>query len=198
MPFNIGWCLALSLVLVISLSPRAEAVSNDYSHKIGSLCSQETKAVPGSPTEGGVLICLKDKSGLHWRDLRFVTADKYLDSILPSCNLATYSPPIKVSADHLKIFTRLATAYFGKRNLLPIKILQVTKAVKRYLTVGIHVCSNGVAASPGAWDGFMPLNASEGWLVYTRHKMVGFGNSRFLQVVKIGTSYKIVGAATSP
>ncbi|MBC7464335.1 MAG: hypothetical protein H7227_08770 [Actinobacteria bacterium] len=197
-PFNMRWCLVLSLVLVITLLPVAEAATSDYSPKIGSTCSREIQVLPGSPTNGGILICTKDKSGLHWRDLRYVTADKYLDSILSSCNLSTYSPPLKVSADHLKIFTRLATTYFDKRNLLPIKILQVNKAVRKYRTVGIHVCSNGVNVSPGAWNGFIPLNASEGWLVNTMHKMNGFGNSLLLQIVKIGSSYKIVGAVSGP
>jgi len=194
----IGWCLALSLVMFFSASPRAEAANNDYSHQIGSVCSLETQTVPWSPTKGGTLICLKDKSGLHWRDLLPVMADSHLDSILPSCNLERYSPPIKVSAVQLKIFTRLATDYFGKRHLLPIKILDVSKAVKKYSTVGIHVCSNGIAVTLGAWGGFMPLNATEGWLVDTLHKQNASGNSILLQMVKVGTRYKIVGAVTGP
>ncbi len=198
-PFIIGWCLALSLVLAISVLPMAEAVSKGYSPQIGSTCSKEAQALPGSPTNGGVMICMKDKSGLRWQDMGSLVADAHLNSILPKCALdAFYSPPIKVSPDHLKIFTRLATAYFSKRHLLPIKIVQVRKAVKKYLTTGIQVCSTGVTALLGAWSGFMPLNASEGWSVRTMHKMAGFGNSLFLQIVKIGSSYKIVGAATSP
>lgn len=142
---------------------------------------------------------MKEKSGLHWQDMGPLVADAHLNSILPKCAMdAFYSPVIKVSPDHLKIFTRLATAYFSKRHLLPIKIVQVRKAVKKYLTTGIQACSNGVTAPLGAWSGFMPLNASEGWSVYTMHKMAGFGNSLFLQIVKIGSSYKIVGAVTGP
>ena len=195
----IGSCLALSLVLAISVSPMAEAVSHGYSPKIGSICLKEAQALPGSPTNGGVLICLKNKSGLHWQDLGPVVADAHLNSILPKCAMdAFYSPPIKISPDHLKIFTRLAVAYFSKRHLLPIKIVQVRKAVKKYSTAGIQICSNGVTAPLGAWSGFMPLNASEGWSVYTVHRMAGFGNSLFLQIVKIGSSYKIIGAGTGP
>ncbi len=198
-PFIIGCCLALSLVLAISVSPMAEAVSNGYSPQIGSTCSKEAQALPGSPTNGGVLICMKNKSGLHWQNMGSLVADAHLNSILPKCAMdAFYSPPITVSPDRLKIFTRLATAYFSKRHLLPIKIVQVRKAVKKYLTAGIQACSNGLTAPLGAWSGFMPLNASEGWSVYTMHKMAGFGNSLFLQIVKIGSSYKIVSAATSP
>lgn len=198
-PFNIGWCVVLSLVLVITLSPAAVAAISSNTPQIGSACSRETQALPGSPANGGVLICMKNKSGLHWQDTDHMVADAHLNSILPKCSLdAFYSPIIKVSPDHLKIFTRLAKAYFSKRHLLPIKIVQVRKAVKKYMTVGIHACSNGLAALLGAWSGFMPLNASEGWSVYTMHKMAGFGNSLFLQIVKIGSSYRIVGAATSP
>lgn len=197
--FSIGWCVALSLVLAITLSPAAEAAFSGNTPQIGSACSRETQALPGSPPNGGVLICMKDKSGLHWRDMGHIVADAHLNSILPKCSLdAFYSPVIKVSPDHLKIFTRLATAYFSKRHLLPIKIVQVRKAVKKYMTAGIQVCSNGLASQLGAWSGFMPLNASEGWSVYTMHKMAGFGNSLFLQIVKIGSNYKIVGAGTSP
>lgn len=126
-------------------------------------------------------------------------ADAHLNSILPKCSLdAFYSPVIKVSPNLLKIFTRVATAYFSKRHLLPIKIAQVSKAVKKYMTAGTQACSNGLAAPLGAWSGFMPSNASEGWSVYTMHKMDGFGNSNFLHIVRIGSSYKIVGATTSP
>lgn len=198
-PFTIEWCLVLSLVLVITLSPAAEGAASGYSPEIGSTCAKETQALPGSPTNGGVIFCMKDNSGLHWQDMGALVADSHLNSILPKCALdAFYSPVIKVSPEHLKIFTRLATAYFSKRHLLPIKIVQVRKAVKKYLTTGIQACSNGLVAPLGTWSGFMPPNASEGWSVYTTHKMAGFGNSLFLQIVKIGSSYKIVGAATSP
>ena len=198
-PFVIGWSLTLSLVLTISASSQAGAVSNGYSPQIGSTCSKEAQALPGSPTKGGILICLKGKSGLRWQDMGSLVADAHLNSILPKCALdAFYSPAIKVSPDQLKIFTRLATAYFSKRHLLPIKIVQVRKAVKKYMTAGIQACSNGLTALVGAWSGFMPLNASEGWSVYTMHKMAGFGNSLFLEIVKIGSTYKIVGGGTSP
>lgn len=197
--FIIGWCLALSFVLAITLSQTAEGVTGGNSPQIGSTCSKEAQALPGSLPKGGVIICLKDNSGLHWKDMGSQVADAHLNSILPKCSLnAFYSPIIKVSPNLLKIFTRLATAYFSKRHALPIKIVQVSKAVKKYMTAGTQACSNGLGALLGAWSGFMPSNASEGWSVYILHKMDGFGNSLFLHIVRIGSNYKIVGAGTSP
>lgn len=198
-PFASGLCLALSLVLAITLSQTAEGATSGNSPQIGSTCSKEAQALPGGLPKGGVIICLRDNSGLHWQDMGSRVADAHLNSILPKCSLdAFYSPVIKVSPNLLKIFTRVATAYFSKRHLLPIKIVQVRKAVKKYMTAGTQACSNGLGALLGAWSGFMPSNASEGWSVYTMHKMDGFGNSLFLDIVRIGSSYKIVGAGTSP
>lgn len=197
--FASGLCFVLSLVLAITLSSTAEGATSGNSPQIGSTCSKEAQALPGSLPKGGVIICLKDNSGLHWQDMGSRVADAHLNSILPKCSLdAFYSPVIKVSPNLLKIFTRVATAYFSKRHLLPIKIVQVRKAVKKYMIAGTQACSNGLASPLGAWSGFMPSNASDGWSVYTMHKMDGFGNSLFLQIVRVGSSYKIVGAGTSP
>lgn len=191
--FDIRYCLVLTLISIISLSPRAEAASNDYTHQIGSACTHETQDVVKSPTQGGGLICLKDKSGLHWQDDLKVVVDAHLESILPRCGReALYSPPIKVSTAQMKIFMKLATDFFRKMQLLPFKITQVLKAVKKNQTVGTHPCTNGVGAPLGAWGGFMPLNASDGWELQTSFKVNRYGNAQFLRIAKIGTSYKIV------
>jgi len=180
-------------VSIIALSSTAEGASNDYSHQIGSNCSHEGQDVIRSITRGGGLICVMDKSGLHWQDDLKVVVDARLNSILPKCGkVALYTPPITVTADQMKIFLKLATDYFRKMQLLPFKITQIIKAVKKYQTFGIHPCTNGVGASLGGWGGFMPLDASGGWELQTSFKVNRFGNAQFLRIAKIGTSYKIV------
>ena len=191
--FNFGACLALAFVSIIALSSTAAGASNDYSHQIGSTCLHEGQDVSKSPTQGGGLICVMDTSGLHWQDDLKVIVDARLNTILPKCGkVALYSPPIKVSTAQMKIFLKLATDFFRKMQLLPFKITQVIKAVKKYQTVGIHPCTNGVGATVGAWGGFMPLNASGGWELQTSFKVNRFGNAQFLRIAKVGTSYKIV------
>lgn len=191
--FQFNRLLVVAVIAMVAISPEAEATANDYSHQIGSVCSHETQVVRMSPTKGGDLICVKDSSGLHWQNLALVTADTRLSKILPKCGtVRLYSQPIKLNINETKVFNRLINNYFGRQHLLPAKITMVLKAIGKNLTVGTHSCSNGVGGPVGGWGGFMPLNSSAGWQVWVTHKSNIFGNSSFLNIVRTGTTYKIV------
>lgn len=183
---------------MVSLSPEVEAATNDYSHQIGSSCLHEAQVVSMSPTEGGGLICFRSLSGLTWQNLDLVTADSRLNSILPKCGtVKLYSQPINLNTDESRMFNRLVTEYFGKQHLLPVKITKVFKAIGKNMTIGYHACSNGIRGPISGWGGFVPSNASAGWQVWTTHKANKFGSISFLNIVKIGTTYKIYNGGTS-
>ena len=63
---------------------------------------------------------------------------------------------------------------------------------------GINPCSNGVGVPLGSRGGSVPKTAKAAWLMYVIHKQNEFGNSNFVTIAQLGTSYKIVYEGTSP
>lgn len=63
---------------------------------------------------------------------------------------------------------------------------------------GIRPCSNGVGSLVGAYSGFIPKDASAGWSIMVVHKANGMGDTTFLHIVKIGSTYRVMDAGTSP
>ena len=162
--------------------------------QIGANCTLENEAINKPGISGGTLFCLRTSQGaLVWSNFNNLTADKYLNSVLPSC-----SSPLFKKALLTPGMIQLAQNYFKKRHLLPVKVTMWGEANRTLFAEGIRPCSNGVGSTLGAYSGFIPKEASAGWSIMVVHKANEFGDSNFLQIVKIGSTYKVMDVGTSP
>lgn len=161
--------------------------------QIGANCTLENEAINKPGISGGTLFCLRTARGLVWSDFNNLTADKYLNSVLPSCSTQLFKKSSLTPG-----MIQLAENYFKKRNLLPVKVTMWGEANRGLFAEGIRPCSNGVGSSVGAYSGFIPKEASAGWSIMVVHKANGFGDTNFLRIVKIGSAYKVMDGGTSP
>ncbi len=160
--------------------------------QIGAPCTKENEAINKPGISGGMLFCLKTPQGLFWHDFDKVIGNAYLNTVLPSCATPRYTKSTLTPE-----MTQLAEDYFKERNLLPVKVTMVGEAVRNLLAEGIRTCSNGIGLPLGGGSGFIPKEASAGWVIMVIHKMDQFGNTNFLSIVKIGNTYKVVAIGTS-
>jgi uncharacterized membrane protein len=160
--------------------------------QIGANCTLENETINKPGISGGMLICLRTARGLVWSDFNNLTADKYLNSVLPSCN-TPYQKSLLTPG-----MIQLAENFYKKRNLLPVKVTMWGEANRALFAEGIRPCSNGVGSSVGAYSGFIPKEASAGWSIMVVHKANGFGDTNFLYIVKVGSAYKVMDIGTSP
>lgn len=160
--------------------------------QIEANCTLENEAINKPGISGGMLICLRTARGLVWSDFNNLTADKYLNSVLPSCN-APYQKSLLTPG-----MIQLAENYYKKRNLLPVKVTMWGEANRALFAEGIRPCSNGIGSSVGAYSGFIPKEASAGWSIMVVHKANEFGDTNFLSIVKVGSAYKVMDVGTSP
>ncbi|HUW86846.1 MAG TPA: hypothetical protein VMW30_00495 [Candidatus Paceibacterota bacterium] len=160
--------------------------------QIGANCTLENEATNKPGISGGMLICLRTPRGLVWSDFNNLTADKYLNSVLPSCN-TPYQKSLLTPG-----MIQLAENYYKDRNLLPVKVTMWGEANRALFAEGIRPCSNGIGSSVGAYSGFIPKEASAGWSIIVVHKANEFGKTNFLSIVKVGSTYKVMDVGTSP
>lgn len=161
--------------------------------QIGANCTLENEAINKPGISGGTLFCLRTARGLVWSDFNNLTADKYLNSVLPSCNTQLFKKALLTPG-----MIQLAQNYYKDRNLLPVKVTMWGEANRALFAEGIRPCSNGVGSSVGAYSGFIPKDASAGWSIMVVHKANEFGNTNFLRIVKVGSAYKVMDGGTSP
>ncbi len=160
--------------------------------QVGASCTQENEVIDKSGISGGTIFCLKTLEGFIWSDFNNLTADAYLNSVLPSCN-TPYQKSLLTPG-----MIQLAENYYKDRNLLPVKVTMWGEANRALFAEGIRPCSNGIGSSIGAYSGFIPKEASAGWSIMVIHKANEFGKTNFLSIVKIGSDYKIMNVGTSP
>lgn len=161
--------------------------------QIGANCTLENEAINKPGISGGMLICLRTARGLVWSDFNNLTADKYLNSVLPSCSAQVFKKALLTPG-----MIQLAENYYKDRHLLPVKITMWGEANRALFAEGIRPCSNGVGSPVGAYSGFIPKEASAGWSIMVVHKANEFGDTNFLRIVKVGSAYKVMDGGTSP
>jgi len=161
--------------------------------QVGASCTLENEAINKPVISGGMLICLRTARGQVWSDFNNLTVDKYLNSVLPSCNTQVFKKSVLTPE-----MIQLAENFYKKRNLLPVKVTMWGEANRALFAEGIRPCSNGIGSSVGAYSGFIPKEASAGWSIMVVHKANGMGDTNFLHIVKIGSVYKVMDAGTSP
>ncbi len=179
---------------------KLRSIKLSHSTQIGNTCKSELQTRTRIENLGNekILICVKETKGLYWEDIDLVKVDKRLNELLPSCKIGYVKALPHASISQKRIFLKLATNYFSKRNLLPIKLDSVDPISINLAKLGPNVCSNGMGEPLGDRTGFVPSGATEAWEALVIHKKNEIGQDNFLQIVLLHGSYKVVGASTSP
>ena len=188
---------SFSIIIISTLLGSGGVAQAATIPKIGTHCAVENQEIVASIAIGGSQMCLKTSAGLVWKSSTTLLATKYLDHVLPKCTDSLYTK-VSVSAELRRILTFLVTKHYQERNLLPIKVTNISGVIVNRNLEGINPCSNGVGVPLGSRGGSIPKNASAAWIIYVMHKQNDFGNSNFITIAHLGTSYKIVYEGTSP
>ena len=112
---------------------------------------------------------------------------------LPSCEISSWYSPTKVNEEENTVITE----YFTKAKLMPISFLDAMKANRKFMSAGWHTCTNK-GSSNGGYEGFIPTNATEGFLVGVHHKTDLYGSFNYMQLARIDGQLVVVGVVTSP
>ena len=113
-------------------------------------------------------------------------------SSLPNCSPSSWYSKAEITADEREVLT----AYFAKKKLLPISFFDARKADSKLMSVGVHECKN-VGSSNGSYAGFIPNNATEGFVIGVKHKSDQFGSMNYMQMARIDGKLVVIGGGTS-
>ena len=188
----------VSILLMLGFLAPVQA-SNDgiFGRPLGSKCGIETEELPQSGNSGGTQMCLLTAKGLIWQDSTSLVANARLAKVLPDCRISRILTS-KISISLSKSLTAVASNYYEKRRLLPIKVDAINAVKVSLNTIGLHPCSNGIGAPVGDWTGSVPIEAKAAWLLAVTHKKNEFGNFHFIFIAQVGTKFEVVGEGTAP
>ncbi len=111
---------------------------------------------------------------------------------LPSCQPNDWYSKSEVTAEEKTVLTD----YFAKAHLLPLTFFDARKADRRFMSAGWHECINKGGPN-GGYEGFIPANASEGFVVGVVHKADLFGSTNYVQLARIDGKLVVIGSGTS-
>ena len=187
----------VALLLLGTVAPSFASTVATPDQAVGSKCRLENEEISKSAKYGGSQMCVLTTKGLFWKESTYMVATPRMNKMLPKCG-SSRGTNAKLSSKLDTTLTSVATAYFQKQNLLPIKVSQIVGVSVMLNSVGIHACSNGVDAPLGGWGGSIPVKAKAAWLLPVNHKINRFGNFDFLYVALVGGKYLVVGEGTGP
>lgn len=184
-------------ILIGSFAPAFASNVGIFGRPLGSKCGIENEELAQSDSAGGTQMCVKTPRGLIWMDSTKMIATPRMVQLLPKCGIDRFFTT-KISSTTVKSLTAVATNYFKKQNLLPIKIGSINAVSVNLNLIGLHPCSNGLGAPIGDWTGSIPGNAQGAWLLAVTHKKNNFGNFHFMYVARLGNKLEVEGLGTGP
>jgi len=196
---NRGRTTAIVVVLFLLgfLVPVQASNVGIFGRPLGSKCGIENEELPQSGNSGGTQMCLLTANGLIWKDSTSLVANARLAKVLPRCGISRILSS-KIPMFLAKLLTEVASNYYEKRRLLPIKVNAINAVKVSLDTIGLHPCSNGIGAPLGDWTGSVPIEAKAAWLLAVTHKKNSFGNFHFIYIAQVGSKYEVVGEGTGP
>ena len=189
--------LLSALVLFGTLSSVEASNVGIFGRSLGSKCGLENEEIVQLGGKGGTQMCVMTSKGLIWQDSTYLVANQRLVKTLPNCGVNRFFK-VQITSALAKTLSTVATSYFQKQNLLPIKIDLIYGVTLPLNSIGLHPCSNGLGVAIGGWSGSIPSNAKVAWLLAVTHKTNEFGNFLNIYIAQLGGRFVVVGAGTGP